>query len=98
MKTTTQKYIGFVLATALAVAGWMYFSSPSYTGSEVQALALLSILAILSEMLAYALAREGRGSIAFIPYLAGLLLVPSWICVVTVGLVKLMMELLSRVD
>jgi putative nucleotidyltransferase with HDIG domain len=98
MKTITKRYIGIVLVTALAVTGWMYFAMPSYGAAEVKALALLSALAILSETLAYALAREGRGSIAFIPYLAGLLLVPSWISVVTVGLVKLLMELLSRVD
>src|SRR5689334_21614363 len=49
-------------------------------------------------MMSFALAREGRGSIAYIPYFASVILVPSWIAVVCVALIKLLMELLSRID
>ena len=75
----------------------MYWLNPAYDGHEIRALAFLSAVAIASEMMAFSLAREGRGSIAYIPYFAGAILVPSWLAVVCVGLIKLLMELISRI-
>jgi putative nucleotidyltransferase with HDIG domain len=98
MRKVTQLYIGIVLVAAMTAVGTMYLLNSNYGQREVYALAFLSALAIVSEMLAYTLAREGRGSIAFIPYLASVVIVPSWISVVVVALIKLLMELLSRVD
>jgi putative nucleotidyltransferase with HDIG domain len=98
MKSITKVYIGIVLAAVVAVAGGMYMASPSYGRADVQALAFLSAVAIVSEMLAFTLAKEGRGSVAFIPYLASVVIVPSWPAVVVITLVKWMMESLSRVD
>jgi putative nucleotidyltransferase with HDIG domain len=98
MKRTTKLYIGAVFLSALVAAGALYWADPAYGEAEVGALAFLSIVAIVSEMLAYTMAREGRGSIAFIPYLASVVIAPGWPAVIVVALVKAMMELLSRVD
>src|SRR5688572_27429344 len=98
MKQITKFYIGTICIAAVIVVAGMYVADPAYGRADVQVLAFLSALAILSEMLAYTLAREGRGSVAFIPYLASVIIVPSWIAVVVVTLVKGLMELVSHVD
>jgi putative nucleotidyltransferase with HDIG domain len=98
MKQATKVYLGTIVAAAIMVVGFMYWASPSYDGREVNALIFLAAVAIASEMMSFALAREGRGSIAYIPYFASIILVPSWLAVVCVALIKLLMELLSRID
>jgi putative nucleotidyltransferase with HDIG domain len=98
MKPITRVYVAAVLIACLVAVGGMFFGDPNYSTQDVQALGFLSVVAIVSEMLAFALAREGRGSIAYIPYFASVVLVPSWLAVVVVALVKLLMELLSRID
>jgi putative nucleotidyltransferase with HDIG domain len=98
MKTVTKLYVASVFtATILAVAG-MYFLNPHFETSEIEALAFFSAVAIVSEMLAFSLARDVRGSVAFIPYFASVILVPSWPAIVAVTLVKAGMELLSKID
>jgi putative nucleotidyltransferase with HDIG domain len=98
MKRATRVYLTVMVAAAVLVVGVMYWASPSYDGKELKALAFLAAVGIASEMMSFALAREGRGSIAYIPYFASVILVPSWLAVVCVGLIKLLMELLSRID
>jgi putative nucleotidyltransferase with HDIG domain len=98
MKRATKLYVGLILAVATLVVGTMYWVSPSYDSQEIKALAFLAVVAIVSEMMSFSLVREGRGSIAYIPYFASIVLVPSWLAVVCVALIKLLMELLSRID
>src|SRR3954463_777895 len=98
MKRATKVYLGTLVTAAVLVVGIMYWVNPSYDGKELKALAFLAIVAIASEMMSFALAREGRGTIAYIPYFASVILVPSWLAVVCVALIKLLMELLSRID
>ena len=76
----------------------MFYWHPDVSRAEVTAIAFLSALAIGAEMLAFVLSRKARGSIAFIPYLATVLIVPSWLAVAAVVLVKLVMESLARND
>jgi putative nucleotidyltransferase with HDIG domain len=97
MKRATQLYIGAMIAAALCVAGGLYLLDPAYSSREISALAFLAAVAIVSEMMSFSLAREGRGSMAYIPYYAGVVLVPSWVAVVCVGLIKLLTELLARI-
>lgn len=98
MKTSTKFYIGIMVSALFAVIAAMYAFDPAYGVSELKALGFLSAVAIVSEMLAYAMAREGRGSIAFIPYLASVVIAPSWTAVIVVSAVKCITELMSRVD
>jgi hypothetical protein len=56
---------------------------------------LLSGFAIVAEMLGFWLPRGGRGTVAFIPYLAAILIAPSWISVAAVAAVKAITERLT---
>jgi putative nucleotidyltransferase with HDIG domain len=97
MKPATKLYIGVLFAAALATAGIMYAMNPAYDGPDIKALAFLTAIAIASAMMSFALPKEGRGSIAYIPYFAAVVLVPSWLTVVCVALTKVLSELLSRI-
>jgi putative nucleotidyltransferase with HDIG domain len=98
MKRTTELYIGALFASVLVVIGAMFVAHPTFNDADVAALGFFSVVAIVSEMLSFTMAREGRGSIAFIPYLASVVIVPSWPAVVVIAFVKLMTEFLAQVD
>jgi putative nucleotidyltransferase with HDIG domain len=83
--------------TVVAVAA-LAFINPSVTRSQFGAVGFLAALAVGAEMLAYVLSSKARGSIAFIPYLALVVLVPSWVAVVSVIAVKLAMEAVARIS
>jgi HD-GYP domain-containing protein (c-di-GMP phosphodiesterase class II) len=98
MKKVTKVYVGFVFAVAIAATVGMYFLNPTYQTAEIEALAFFSVIAIVSEMLSFTLAREVRGSVAFIPYFASVILVPNWTSILAVTFVKWSMETLARID
>src|SRR5438552_3561415 len=98
MRKATRYFIAAVgFATAFAILA-AYRLRPTVDHSEMVAIAFLSVLAIVGELWAFVLSREARGSIAFIPYLATVLIVPSWVSIVAVVLVKGLTELRARVD
>src|SRR3954462_3745598 len=80
----------FGAAAACAIA--LYLRDPHVTSTELFAVLLLSVLATIAELLAFVLPNSARGSIAFIPYLASALVVPSWPTIVGVVVVKALVE------
>lgn len=98
MRKATLVYVCAIVALAVASTAWLAAVQPSVSGSEVSAILFFSALAIGAEMLAIVLAgNQVSGSVAFIPYLAAVLTVPSWIAVAAVLLVKLSVELVRRI-
>ena len=77
-----------VFGAAVASAIALYMRDPHVTSMELFAVLLLSVLATIAELLAFVLPNSARGSIAFIPYLASALVVPSWPTIVGVATVK----------
>lgn len=85
------------VAAAAALGGVaLYFREPHLTSQGLFAILLLSILAIVAELLGFVLPNSARGSMAFIPYLACALVVPSWQTVAAVVIVKALVELAQR--
>src|SRR5205823_11449842 len=85
-----------VLAMATGSSIALYLRLPRSSSEEFFAILLLSILAIIAELLAFVLPNSARGSIAFIPYLAAALVVPSWATIVGVAVVKAVVEATRR--
>src|SRR5919197_186318 len=85
-------YRVIVISAAVASTIALYARAPRYTADDLTAILLLSILAVVAELLAFVLPNSARGSIAFIPYLACALIVPSWATVVAVAVVKAVVE------
>jgi putative nucleotidyltransferase with HDIG domain len=92
MSQATRLYVAFVCVAAVVAATGLYLHDPRVTPGAVAAVCLLSGLAVVAELLAYLLPRAARGSVAFIPYLAAVLIAPSWITVVAVVAVKAITE------
>ena len=84
----------FGLALASGIA--LFAGSPRVTSPELFAVLLLSVLAVVAELLGFVMPNSARGSIAFIPYLASALVVPSWPTIVGVVGVKALVEATRR--
>lgn len=89
MKVTTRIYVSLTMIAAVLATAILAYVRPQVTGGELGAIAFFSALAVVAEMLSFVLSRKTRGSIAFIPYLAAVLLAPSWAAVIAVVLLKL---------
>jgi putative nucleotidyltransferase with HDIG domain len=76
----------------------IYNGDPSLPSGGLEAVLLLSALALVAEVLAFLLPGSARGSLAFIPYLAGVLLMPHWILLPAVGIVKGISERAARIE
>jgi putative nucleotidyltransferase with HDIG domain len=85
-----------ILVAAVGSALGLFLRSPHYTSADLFAILLLSILATVAELLGFVLPNSARGSIAFIPYLASALVVPSWPTILGVAIVKAIVEAIRR--
>jgi putative nucleotidyltransferase with HDIG domain len=97
MKPSTRAYITVVAAIVLVAIGYLAYLSPRVSQEQLGAIAFLVALSVLGEMLAFALSKKARGSIAFIPYLALAIIVPSWVGVLAVIAVKLGTEAMQGI-
>lgn len=98
MRKSTKLFVAGVALTALAAIASLAFWRPEVSGSELSALAFLFALAVGAEMLAFVLPRKVRGSMAFIPYLATIVIVPSWLAPGSIMVVKLLFEIAGGND
>jgi hypothetical protein len=87
-------YIATVGLLALGSGAGLYVWHPEVSAEQVVAVLLLSGLAVVAEMLVFLLPRA-KGSIAFIPYLASVLIAPGWLAVLAIAGVKALAETLS---
>lgn len=93
MKNATKIYFWATTGAALSVTAALVVARPHVSGPELGAIAFFSVLALGAEMLSFVLSRKTTGSIAFIPYLAAILLAPSWVAVLSVISLKLLLGL-----
>jgi putative nucleotidyltransferase with HDIG domain len=89
-------YVALVCALALGGGYFLYRVNPGIPSDQVATLATLACLALTAELLAFVLPRGASGSIAFIPYIASVLLVPGFPALLTVAVVKTAAELAGR--
>lgn len=79
MKHRIRIYVGSVVVLSIATLAYLYLARPSVSASEVTAGATFALLGFLSELLAYKrVGRNETASIAFLPFLAGVVLAPVW--------------------
>jgi len=90
---------GFVSIIAAIAAVWtigIVLHAPAPAPFMITDALILCSLAVTAEVLSYVLPRSATGTIAFIPYLAAALIVPSWPSVIGVVLVKASVEIVQR--
>lgn len=85
--------VGAVVSTVA-----LYTASPLISGETFRALLLLSFLAVIAEALGLVLPNSARASLAFIPYLASVVISPNWAAVAAIALVRVSADVARRIE
>jgi putative nucleotidyltransferase with HDIG domain len=88
MRNSVRVYVGAVIVSAVCAASAVYALAPTAPADSAIAVLLLSVLALLAELLGFLLPRAARGSLSFTAYVAMGILVPGWPALVGVFAVK----------
>jgi hypothetical protein len=97
MSNRIRAYVGILTVVAVGLLGWIYQLSPQLEVNAVKAALWFGLLATVSGLLAYKKgARRETGSVAFLPMLASVIVAPSWITVVCVGIAAAIVEVAAR--
>lgn len=95
MNRRVEVYIFAVVALAIGISARLYVSLEYVSEEQVRVAICFFTLGTLAQVLRYHLARAATGSIAFIPYLALVVLSPNWVAVVAVGSAVAVAEVIS---
>ncbi|MDB4917699.1 MAG: hypothetical protein JWM95_5343 [Gemmatimonadetes bacterium] len=85
-----------VLAAVAACALWMY--APPDPDWSVRTVGTLAAFALTGELMAFLLPKGASGSIAFIPYMTAVLLVPNFAALLAIPVARLIGEMARRKD
>ena len=96
MKTRVIAYVWSVVAIAVAMAAVLYLQAPEIDFGYLKGSALLTAIGFVAASLAYRVQRSSLGETSFIPYLAALVLYPSWTVVALVGIGSASAEIRRR--
>jgi putative nucleotidyltransferase with HDIG domain len=97
MKRTTPLILA-VIAGAISVSLLLPSVSASSASDEFMAIAVLSGLALVAELLSFLMPKGVLGSISSMPGLAIILISPSWQAVLAIGGIKVVVESVRRAD
>jgi hypothetical protein len=89
MKLTTRTYVATVCIVAAALAVAIVVTSEPVNLATRNGVALLAVLAVMAEALGFLLPNAASGSIAYIPYLASVLIAPNWLTLAAVAVVRI---------
>src|SRR5438477_2657331 len=98
MRFRIQYYVALILAAALGCGWVLYRQEPAISSASLAAIALLGLLAVVAEALAFLLPLSASGSIAFIPYFATILVAPSWVSLLAIAGVRVLADSFARRD
>jgi len=96
MQRTLRFYVAGTTAVALLLSVAVYLLDPAYRRSELLPAALFGLFGFLASLRAYSSAREMAGTIAFLPFLTCVVLVPHWLSVAAVCCAMALVELTAR--
>ncbi len=97
MSRRTSLYVAAIVALAFGASAFVYLGNPLITETMLRAALCFAVLSTLCELLAYDKAgRRERGSIAFLPLLAGVVVAPSWVSVVAFAVSNAAVQVIQR--
>jgi signal transduction histidine kinase len=79
MTKRTGLYIAGVSTCAVLANGALFLLAPEVQSADFVAVVWMAAIGIFVNMLTFRLPRSGSGSIAFIPFLAGAIISPTWV-------------------
>lgn len=96
MSTKILRYVWTLTVVAIALCCAVYFAQPGIQSNYLLAAGCFSLLGLTATLVSYRPQQNVTGSIAFLPFLTCLLLVPHWMAVIGVTAALLVGELTSR--
>src|SRR6266550_913908 len=96
MQPKIRNYVTGVTIAGLVLFGALYLIEPRIRTGYLLAAICFSVFGLMASSMSYRSSRNTIGSIAFLPILAGLFLVPHWVGVLGVTVSALIAELISR--
>lgn len=97
MSSRIRVFVGGLVVLAVVTFGWVYSLNPAVDTTSLRAALWFGSLSALSGLLAYKkAARRETGSIAFLPMLASVIVAPSWLTVLAVGVATIVVEIASK--
>jgi HD-GYP domain-containing protein (c-di-GMP phosphodiesterase class II) len=96
MQRTIQVYVaGITVIACIATGAVLMQGGLDYTRPELVAALSFATFGFLASLLSYMPAQDRSGSIAFLPFLASVVLVPNWLSVAGAVIAHLLTELVS---
>lgn len=96
MHARVNAFVALIVCASALLLGVLYLGDPGLERIQVQAALSLCGLSVVAHLLRYQLPTGASGSIAFIPFLATLFLVPHWVTVIAVAACVTTLECLVR--
>ena len=97
MLSRIRTYVATLVVATAGTFGWLYSLSPEIDRSTMKGALWFGALAAVASLLAYKkAARRESGSVAFLPMLASVIVAPSWITVLCVGIAAALAEVAAR--
>ena len=96
MRIHIRQYVGIICLLALLAVFALYIYRPEISLGHIGAALWLCGLGIVAQMMMFSLPQGGGGTIAFIPFLALVLVAPHWTSAVAVGLAHVVAEGLAK--
>jgi HD-GYP domain-containing protein (c-di-GMP phosphodiesterase class II) len=96
MQRTIRVYVAGITAIACIASAAVLVHGLNYTRPELVAAVCFATFGILASLLSYRPVQDRSGSIAFLPFLASIVLVPNWLSVAGAVVALLLTELISR--
>lgn len=96
MNARLRTYVVAVVVGAAVISWLLYWVEPVVPPVGLSALIVLCCLALAAETLALLMPNTIYSSVAFIPYLTAVVIVPNWIALIGLVVVRLLSEIIAR--
>jgi HD-GYP domain-containing protein (c-di-GMP phosphodiesterase class II) len=96
MEKKVRLYVGFMVVAACAATWALAYSLPTLSYRDAVAPAVFALMGMIAQSIAHSARKTFTGSIAFLPFLTSIVLYPSWVCVMLVGLAMLVGEVRAK--
>ena len=96
MRKSTLVFVCITAGLSVLLGALLSYMGPAAREEHLQPLFVLGALAVMAELLGYLMSNAVVGSIAMIPYLAMVLIVPSWTAVAGIACARAIVEMRSR--
>ena len=94
--TQIKVYVSIIAVASVALAALVYSLAPEIRPDHLQAASSFAVLGVLFQLVTYRKSKGAIGSIAFLPFLAAIVLSPNWAALAAVGVATVICEVFAR--